>query len=310
MTSPQLTEWKADGEYIKHGPFEHKLFVKQLGNPNAGSDKTLLLIHGFPESSYSYHAIVDGMLKIFDRIILFDMLGYGWSDKPTKNYSYSLLKQADTVFEVWRHFGVKGGHMLSHDMGDSVATEIVARHEEGSIPAWFSDGLQTVTFTNGSMVLELANLRIAQKILLSSLGHLFSKLTSFKIFNHQIRSAHGNKNLPIQEIKALWDSNTLQDGHKKAHLTIKYYNDRKQFEKTRWLPALTQTKLTIHICWGSDDAVAKVAMAHHLKGKVCEDATLTIMEGLGHFCQLGSPGKWIEYVGNFYKSLQKPSSSL
>lgn len=307
MISPQLTKWEADGEYIKYGSFEHKLFVKQLGNPSATSDKTLLLIHGFPESSYSYHAIADGMLQIFDQIILFDMLGYGWSDKPTKNYSYSLLEQADTAFEVWKHFGVKGGHMLSHDMGDSVATEIVARHEEGSMPTWFSDGLQSLTFTNGSMVLAFAKLRVAQKILLSSFGHLFSKLTSFKIFNHQIGSAHGNQNLSAQEIKDLWDSNTLQDGHKKAHLTIKYYNDRKQFEKTRWLPALKQTELPIHICWGIEDAVATVAMAHHLKDEVCKDATLTIMEGLGHFCQLGSPEKWIEYVGNFYKSLQKPS---
>lgn len=309
MISRKLTEWEADGEYITYGSFQHKLFVKQVGSTSATSDKTLLLIHGFPESSYSYHAIVDGMLKLFDRIILFDMLGYGWSDKPTKNYSYSLLEQADTAFEVWKHFGVNGGHMLSHDMGDSVATEIVARHEEGKMPSWFSDDLQSITFTNGSMVLELASLRVAQKILLSSFGHIFSQLTSFKIFKHQIRSAHGNQNLPAEEIKTLWDSNTLQNGQKKAHLTIKYYNDRKQFEKTRWLPALAKTKVPIHICWGTDDAVAKVAMAHYLKDKVCQGATLTIMNGLGHFCQLGSPKKWMEYVGAFYEKIQKPLSS-
>jgi len=73
--SPQLTNWKAGGEFISYGPFHHKLFVKQIGNPSASVQKTLLLLHGFPESSYSYHAVVDGLLEIFDRIILFDMLG-------------------------------------------------------------------------------------------------------------------------------------------------------------------------------------------------------------------------------------------
>lgn len=300
-----LTSWKSDSSYINYGPFQHKIFVKQFGNSTATADKTLLLIHGFPESSFSYHKIIDGMLKLFDRIILFDMLGYGFSDKPINDYTYSLFEQADTVFEVWKHFGIKGGHLLSHDMGDSVATEIVARHENQLMPAWFSEGLQSLTFTNGSMVLELADLRITQKILLSSYGHLMKNVTTFKIFNQQVKSAHGNDKLSDESVQALWEGNTLQEGHQKTYLTIKYLNDRKRFEKTRWLPALAQTKLPVHICWGSADAVAKVAMAHHLKKKVCKNATLTIMEGLGHFCQLGSPKEWVEYVGAFYQKTVK-----
>ncbi len=274
----------------------------QLGNPNADVNKTLLLLHGFPESSFSYHAVVNGLLDIFDRIILFDMLGYGHSDKPEENYSYSLLEQADTAFEVWNHFGVKGGHLLAHDMGDSVATEIVARHESNKNPIWFSKGLQSVTLTNGSMVLELADLRIMQKILLSRFGYMLRNLTTYKIFQKQIRSAHGNDKLSEEAIQLLWEGNVLKDGVKKSYLTIKYLNDRKKFEKTRWLPALAKTKLPIHLCWGNDDAVAKIEMAHYLKKNVCKDATLTIMKGLGHFCQLGSPKEWLGYVTSYYRN--------
>ncbi len=302
MISKALKTWEASGAYIPYGPFGHQLFVKQVGNPTASAKKTLLLIHGFPESSYSFHAVINGMLEVFDRIILLDMLGYGLSDKPVQNYSYSLLEQADTVFEVWKHFGIKGGHLLSHDMGDSVATEIVARHENGLLPAWFSDGLQSLTFTNGSMILELASLRFTQKLLLSKYGHLLKNINNFPLFKHQIRSAHGNKNLTETAIKTLWEANLLKDGHQIIHLTIQYLNDRKQFEKTRWLPALKQTKLPTHICWGEEDAVAKVEMAHYLKTNICKNATLTIMEGLGHFCQLGSPQKWVAYVSAFYKN--------
>ena len=300
MVSEKLVSWREEGEHISFGAHGHKLFVKQFGVENASSEKTLLLIHGFPESSYSYHGIVEGMLKTFDRIILSDMLGYGWSDKPTRNYSYSLLEQADSVLEVWNHFGVKGGHMLSHDMGDSVATEILARREEASLPVWFSDGLQSATFTNGSMVLELAELRITQKLLLSSFGSVLSKFTFYSLFRHQIISAQGNANLAEEEIHALWEANKLQDGHKKAYLTIKYINDRKRFEKSRWLPALAKTDLPIHICWGEDDAVARVEMAYYLKQKVCTNAKLTIMKGMGHFCQTENPSKWVESVSAFF----------
>jgi pimeloyl-ACP methyl ester carboxylesterase len=305
MKSPALTSWEASGEYITYGPFQHQLFIKQVGSPGSTPEETLLLLHGFPESSYSYHAVLEGLSERFDRIILFDMIGYGLSDKPEENYSYSLLEQADTVLEVWKHFDIKGGHLLAHDMGDSVATEILARHELGLLPAWFSAGLQSLTFTNGSMVLDLAKLRITQKILLSRYGHLMKNLTTFKLFNHQVRSAHGNSNLSEAAVNTLWEANTLQNGHQKAYLTIKYLNDRKQFEKTRWLPALAQTQLPIHICWGDEDAVARVEMAYHLKEHVCSEAKLTIMKGLGHFCQLGSPEEWVEGVGGFYESLRE-----
>jgi pimeloyl-ACP methyl ester carboxylesterase len=302
--SPQLSAWKASGNYISYGPFNHQLFVKQLGDVTASPENTLLLIHGFPESSYSYHAVIEDMLGTFDRIVLFDMLGYGLSDKPTKDFTYSLFEQADTVLQVWKHFGIRGGHVLSHDMGDSVLTEIVARHENDQLPAWFSAGIQSLTFTNGSMVLDLAKLRVTQKILLSKYGHLMKKLTTFKIFDQQVRSAHGNDNLSSEDIAILWDGNVLKEGNHKTYLTIKYLNDRKRFEKTRWLPALAQTTLPVHICWGDDDAVARVEMAHYLKQNICKDARLTIMEGVGHFCQMGSPKKWVKAVSGFYNTLQ------
>lgn len=296
-----LKNWEASGEYLFYSAHKHRIFIKQIGNAQASADNTLLLLHGFPESSYSYHAVIDGLLKRFDRIIVFDMIGYGLSDKPVATYSYSLMEQADTAFQVWKHFGIKGGHLLAHDMGNSVATEILTRHEHDMLPSWFSAGLKSVTFTNGSIVLELAKLRITQKILLTRFGYLLGKVVSYRLFSQQVRSAHGNGNLSEAEIQTLWQSNVLQNGQQKSYLTIKYILDRRKFEKTRWLPALSQTKLPIHLCWGNDDQVARVAMAYHLKQKICTDATLTIMEGVGHFGQLGSPEIWVKSILAFYQ---------
>jgi len=299
----QLKDWQSSGEYISYSAHQHQVFVKQVGNPNASSDKTLLLLHGFPESSYSYNAVLQGLTQTFDRIILFDMIGYGWSDKPVETFSYSLLEQADIAFQVWKYFGITGGHILSHDMCVSVATEILTRHEHHLLPDWFSDGLKSVTFTNGSMILKFSKLRITQKILLSRYGALLGKVISYPLFSKQVKGAHGNSNLTNEAIQALWTANTYQDGTRKSYLTIKYLNDRKQFEQTRWMPALSQTQLPIHICWGEDDQVAQVIMAKYLKEKTCPHATLTIMENVGHFGQLGNPKKWLEAVALFYQSI-------
>lgn len=305
MKDSEILKWEKTGSCIRSEK-GMDVFVKQVGDSNATSDNTLLLLHGFPESSFSYHLVLEGLSQRFERIILLDLPGYGLSDKPKTGYSYSLLEQANVVLEVWKHFGVTGGHMLSHDMGDSVATELVAREVEGALPDWFFDGFQSYTFTNGSMVLEFAELRVMQKLLLTSFGKFITWLSNSWIFSHQVKSAHGDSELSNEEVDWLWELNKHKNGHRITHLTIKYILDRKRYEADRWLPALSKTNVPIHICWGDKDQVARVEMAYNLKEKVCPKAELTIMKNVGHFCQSGSPKVWLENVLPFY---DRPVSS-
>jgi len=309
--SKAVVDWQKDSKLISIPNTSYQVFVKEFGNAAASSKRTILLLHGFPESSYSYHKVIPGLLKLFDRVIAFDMLGYGFSDKPNSGYSYSLIEQADVAMHVWQELGVKGGHILSHDMGTSVLTELVARQVAGFLPAWFADGFHSYTFTNGSMALKFAKLRLIQKLLLSKYGALISKLSSFKSYRLSILSAHGvsepeEGGLSEDDIMHLWENMTLQDGHKKNHLIIRYLNDRKRFEKSRWLAALTATgdKTPVHFCWGDADQVARIEMARYLKNSICPSATLTEMAGAGHFCQLGSPELWLKSVNSFYQTLE------
>lgn len=300
-----IKSWKESGTYIrstKAGGI--MVFAQAFGSSTASPDQTLLLLHGFPESSFSFHLVVNGLLEGFERIILLDFPGFGLSDKPKTEYSYSLLDQADVALEVWNHFGVTGGHLLAHDMGDSVATELVAREVDNALPDWFSVGFKSYTFTNGSMVLDLAQLRIIQKLLLTRFGSVISRLSTRKIFHHQVRSAHGEAPLEELEVTRLWKMNVYNDGKNLTHLTIKYLNDRKLYETKRWLPAVSHTKIPIHLCWGDKDNVARVEMAHYLKKNVCPEAQLSIMKGVGHFCQIGSPEIWLNSTLPFYKALR------
>lgn len=314
MISRKLIAWKEGAHNIVIPNSGYNVFCKDLGDTTAKANRTILLLHGFPESSYSYHKVVDGLLEQFDRLLVFDMVGYGFSDKPETGFSYSLIQQADIALQVWRARGITGGHILSHDMGTSVLTELLSRQVDDLLPGWFSDGFQSYTFTNGSMALDFAKLRVIQKLLLSRLGPLISQISNEKTFISSVQSAHGVSNseegaLSQEDLNDIWQNMTFQEGHRKNHLIIRYLNDRKRFEKTRWLPALTAAGKTspVHICWGDADNVAQIEMAHYLKNEVCPQAALSIMPGVGHFCQLGSPQSWLKYVGAFYQELDKSS---
>jgi pimeloyl-ACP methyl ester carboxylesterase len=279
------------------------VYFQQRGERSAGAGETLLILHGFPESSYSFHKVVDGLARRFARVVLFDMPGYGLSDKPESGYGYSLFEQADVALQLWRLLGIDGGHLLAHDMGDSVATELVARQVSETLPAGF-DGFRSVTFTNGSMVLELARLRATQRLLLTRAGPWVSRLFNFRTFSQQVHSAHGTDGLGESDLQLMWENICLQDGQRKNHLSIRYIEDRKRFERSRWLPALARIAVPVHLCWGDADAVARVAMADYLKEQVCRNAILTKMPGVGHFCQLSDPETWLERTGAFFERIR------
>lgn len=311
-----LKSWEDKGQYnsLCLGGDPLDIFYLDLGSPKASPEKTLLILHGFPESSYSFHQVIDGLLQQFDRLVLFDMPGYGLSSKPDINvYSYSLIEQADTALILWRALGVKGGHLLSHDMGTSVATEIAYRDANQLLPEFISAGFKSYTFTNGSMMLKHADLRVMQKALLSPLGPYLSQLSRYPLFKKQIISAHGTlrtsgHSLDETEIKMLWAFQQCNNGKQRMHSIIQYLNDRKRFENIRWLPALStlNSKKPIHICWGEADQVAQVEMAHELHQVVCPASVLTLMPKVGHFCQLGSPETWLQAIINFYQQLTTP----
>ena len=51
---------------------------------------------------------------------------------------------------------------MSHDMGDSILTEILSRHSRAMLPEYFNEFFQSVTFTNGGMIYDLIEQRLSQ----------------------------------------------------------------------------------------------------------------------------------------------------
>ncbi len=168
------------------------------------------------------------------------------------------------------------------------------------------------TFTNGSMALKFAKLRVMQKLLLTRWGAIISRATNFRTFRSAVLSAHGvdrssSDALSEQDIQHLWENMKFQNGNRKSHLTIRYLHDRRRFEESRWLAGLriASDKTPVHFCWGDADQVARIEMAHYLKKSICPQAKLSVMPGVGHFCQLGSPQPWLQNISEFYRELER-----
>src|SRR5215203_3622156 len=120
----------------------------------------LLILHGFSTASFDFHLVLDG-LRAHRRVCLLDFLGYGFSAKP--DIAYTLAGQADIVTAFTAELGLRALALLTHDMGDTVGGELLARNVEGT---WPVDVTQRV-LTNGSIYIEMAHLSVGQEMLLS-----------------------------------------------------------------------------------------------------------------------------------------------
>jgi pimeloyl-ACP methyl ester carboxylesterase len=302
--SPTLQEWYNAGELMEIGDFQ--VFVLDVGDATADPDDTIFVFHGFPESSYSFHKVLSGLTEQFERVILFDFIGFGFSDKPSKGFEYTLSAHADTALEVWRKLGsVRGGHLLATDMGDTVATELVARDNENELPDWFTSGFQSLTFTNGGMAVELANLSPFQLLLASPLGFITVPFAIEPFVMGNVEKNDGSGKLTDDDLDLMWENLTLQKGNRKMWLLGRYYNDRFEFEQSRYHPALAATTLPVHIMWGEGDVIHPIDVANFLVEEIFmgTDPALTIIPGGGHFIALTVPNEWMTGVRNFYNSL-------
>jgi len=263
----------------------------------AGADASatpVLLLHGFPSSAYDFAEAIDLVHR--RRVVALDFPGFGLSCKPP-DHGYSLFEHADVVLEVARALGLERAHVWAHDMGTSVATELLARRERGLCPL----SIPSLTLMNGSVHVELAHLTVGQRILRSPLGEAFAKLNSRATFVAQLRRTFARE--PEQAtLDAMWDLLAREDGAARMAATIGYVEERRRFRR-RWIGALERFDAPLLVAWGRRDPVAVMAIAEKL-AQGTRGARLETWDDLGHWPQIEAPARVVATVSAFWDGVQ------
>ena len=284
-------EWKNKGEFVT--VFGRTLFVIDTSvnlEVTKLKKETLVLLHGYPTSSYDYYKVLPQLSEKY-RVIIHDHLGYGFSDKPL-DYSYSLIEQADVALQLWKQLGLEEVTLLAHDYGTSVCTEILARHNKQQIDLQINN----LVLCNGSVHIELSQLRTIQKLLKNKYtGKWVAKLTNYSIFSKNLRNVYFDKTQATeQEMVAIWKQLENNNGRAVIHLLSSYMVERYTFWH-RWIGALKETTIPTKIIWAKNDPVAVSAIAELLATEIPNNK-LDWIENCGHFPMLESPDKWTALV--------------
>jgi pimeloyl-ACP methyl ester carboxylesterase len=262
-------DWRSRGRAVAVGGREIHVFRRE------GEDPVLVLLHGFPSSSYDWRGLLDE--EVDQAVLAFDFLGFGLSEKPPGE-DFGLFRQADLAEQLIRHeFPVRPCFLVAHDMGTSVATELMARDLEGRLSA---DVVGALLF-NGSIILGLAQPTLAQKLLRTRAAPLVARLMNERFFRRQFASLFSSDHpLDPGEAADQWSLIANGGGHRLTHQQIVYMDERERHAE-RWHGAFRDWPKPLNLLWGMRDPVAVPAVLEGLR-ELRPRVPVTELPRLGH----------------------------
>lgn len=271
--------WRGAGTLIAIAG--HSIFVRERAGD--ADRMPVLFLHGYPSSSYDWRHAFNELRG--HRLIVFDFLGFGLSDKP-RDQLYSLKLQADLVEALADRLEIERPSLVAHDMGSSVATELLARDLDGTLSFRPSSAL----LFNASLVREKASLLWGQKLLLSPLGPVMGRLTSEFAFRRQFAGIFSEAHpLSTDEAADQWALLTQNGGHRLLHRLIYYNHERVRPPFAgRWHRALRDWTGRLELAWAELDPICTEAVLQAVLG-LRSHALLTRLPGLGHYPQIEDP---------------------
>jgi pimeloyl-ACP methyl ester carboxylesterase len=218
----------------------------------------VVLLHGFPGSTFDWrHVVAD--LAVDHRVVGHDFVGFGLSDKPIDG-DYSLFTQATRTEQVLSSYDVGQAVIVAHDVGDTVAAELLHRHNEGVL----TFDVAGCVLTNGSIFIDLVQLSDGQQALLALPDEPLAESLGSELLRAGLAATFPPGVPDAAELDAIVALVEHNGGDLLLPRLIRYIEERRR-NQPRWTAGLGDAAIPMTAVWGELDPIAVPAMADRLE---------------------------------------------
>lgn len=272
--SHDLETWWARGQLW---PWRgQRIFVAQ-----AGQGPAVVLLHGYPTGSFDWWPLWPGLTARW-RVLAPDFLGLGFSDKP-EGGSYRLADHADLVVDLLREQGIRSATFIAHDLGVSVAQELLARVRAGDVDL----EVEALVLLNGGICPDAYQPRWIQRLLASPLGAWIGPQVSRGAFERTIRSLFAEPP-PPSLVEDFWCLLEHQQGRRVAHRAGAFWRERLAQQQRLLAPLLDARCPPLRLINGSRDPNSGRHMVDAFLS-LRPDTDLVRLPAVGHWPQWEAP---------------------
>jgi pimeloyl-ACP methyl ester carboxylesterase len=188
---------------------------------------------------------------------------------------------------------VKECHVLAHDIGDSVAQELLARHELGEQTA-APYQIKSITWLNGGLFNEAYSPRPIQRLLsTTALGELLARyhrvLLPDAVLDRAVGEMFGPRTKPspqlLGQFREIIDHN---DGRRVTHKVGRFVLDRYR-HRNRWVRAMRETAVPMRMIDGPCDPNSGHHMADRYRELIPDPDVVLLNDEIGHWPQIEDP---------------------
>jgi len=199
---------------------------------------------------------------------------------------------------VLAHLGISEAHIFTHDYGNTVGQELLARHDEGSL----SFSIKSMCFLNGGLFPEQHRARPVQKLGLTPLGPLLGMMMSRARFRKTFDEIFGPQTKASDlEIDGHWEMISTNSGRRILHKLLNYIPERKQY-RSRWVGALKTNIIPLRLIDGGFDPVSGEHLYHYYKEQV-PNADAVLFKNIGHYPHTEAPTEVSQAFLEFHNRL-------
>ncbi|KAF2489257.1 alpha/beta hydrolase [Lophium mytilinum] len=257
-----------------------------------GTGPPIVLIHGTPSSSLIFRHILPHLTPNY-RVHLFDLLGYGLSERPwDPSIDTSISGQVPILEGLLTHWKLDSAHIVAHDIGGGIAQRFAVfsparvrsltlidvvsfdSYPSARTKAQMTNGLETLIkapsedhdahFREWLLSTVHAPERLAGEVLETYMAYISGPVGQGSFFQHQVR----------------------------------HYDPKHTMEIVERVGELG--RLPVKLIWGKDDKWQVVDWAYRLNNAI-SGSELDVIEDCGHFSPEDQPEKVAGVLVGFLK---------
>ena len=238
------------------------------------SKKTLLLLHGLGASAERWQEVIPLFAKKF-RVIVPDLIGFGYSDKPMVDYTTDYF--AEFVSKFVNEIGIKKTSIIGSSLGGQIAAESMINYDVN---------VKKLVLVSPSGVMKHSTPALNAYISAALYPNTDSALNAFQVMS-------GRKKIDEKIVSGFIERMQLPNAKMAFMSTLLGLSNSEAI--TEKLQLITIPTL---IVWGENDPVIPIDYAQSFVSGI-NDCRFYKMEGCGHTPYVEKPKIFFQIVADF-----------
>src|SRR5262245_11283611 len=261
---------------------QHRIHVRD----HPGERPPIILMHGFPDNLHLYDRLVP-YLSPPRRVIAFDFLGWGNSDKPS-GYPYTAANQVGDLDAVISQLGLGQVTLVAHDASGRPAIDWALDHAERVA------GLVLLNTYYG----EMPTLRRPKAIWLFStpviqsvarpVSRMFGNWLFHRVYRWQVGSFIRDADVRREFVPLLYQQFDATPSARPAFFRLNEDLLSSVRSRTEMVPRLREFRRPVRIIFGDADPSLNSGVARTFH-EFLPGSELFLIPGAGHFVQMDEP---------------------